>query len=249
MSKHVTFCDWDSVPHLSDTVKAAMLAALPPHQRDARSKGVPQLGSGAIYPVLESDIKVTDFPIPAHWPRAYGMDVGWRWTAACWEARDPETGIRYIYSVYKRGYAEPSIHSSAILARGSWIPGDIDPAAQGRSQEDGEQLIEKYKALGLDLDQAPHAVESGLYETFNLLSTGMLKVFGSCGTWFEEYRIYRRDDKGRVVKQNDHLMDCTRYRVLTGIQRMKAVPVDAFEQEQQRLMMTGSDAGADWMGM
>ena len=31
-----------------------------------------------------------------------------------------------------------------------------------------------------------------------------------------EYRLYRRDEKGRVVKENDHLMDASRYLNSTG---------------------------------
>lgn len=30
----------------------------------------------------------------------------------------------------------------------------------------------------------------------------------------EEYRLYRRDERGRVVKTNDHLMDAFRYAVM-----------------------------------
>jgi hypothetical protein len=46
---------------------------------------------------------------------------------------------------------------------------------------------------------------------WNRLSTGRLKVFKTLGAWFEEFRLYRRDQKGHVVKENDHLMDATRY--------------------------------------
>jgi hypothetical protein len=35
------------------TEKASMWAGLPPHVRDARSKGIPALGQGAIYPIPE----------------------------------------------------------------------------------------------------------------------------------------------------------------------------------------------------
>jgi phage terminase large subunit-like protein len=44
---------WDDVPHLSKEVKDRMLAECEPHLRDARSKGIPSLGSGAIYPLAE----------------------------------------------------------------------------------------------------------------------------------------------------------------------------------------------------
>ncbi len=74
------FCiqaDWDDVPHLSAEAKAELLLSIPPYQREARSKGVPQLGSGAIYQIPESDIVVTDFEIPAHYQKVYGYDIGW----------------------------------------------------------------------------------------------------------------------------------------------------------------------------
>lgn len=43
--------------------------SIPPYQRKARTKGIPVLGAGLIYPVDEEDIKVRDFPIPDHWLR------------------------------------------------------------------------------------------------------------------------------------------------------------------------------------
>ena len=64
--KHVVIASWDDVPHLSEKAKGDMLASIQPFQRDARSKGIPQLGSGAIYPVPESEIIVDDMPIPDH---------------------------------------------------------------------------------------------------------------------------------------------------------------------------------------
>ena len=133
---------WDDVPHLSADAKEALLAGIPPYQRDARTKGIPQLGSGAIYPVPEADVLVAPFEIPAYWPRSYGLDVGWNRTAAVWRAKDPETGVRYLYSEHYRGQAEPVIHATSIKSRGEWIPGVIDPAARGRSQVDGRKLID-----------------------------------------------------------------------------------------------------------
>src|SRR6516165_4770647 len=67
--KFTVQASWDDCPHLSKAAKAELLASIPPYQRQARSKGVPQLGSGAIYQVPESDIVVTDFEIPKHYPR------------------------------------------------------------------------------------------------------------------------------------------------------------------------------------
>ena len=245
---NVVFCDWDEVPHLSDEEKADLIASIPPYQRDARTKGIPSLGSGAIYQVPESDIRIKDFEIPSHWPRGYALDTGWEWTAAVWGALDREAQVLYLYSVYKRGQAEPAIHAQTIHARGDWIPGVGDAAAI--NLKDGQQFLEIYRRLGLDLELADKAVEVGIQETWELLSGGRLKVFESCSQWFEEFRLYRRDDKGRIVKQNDHLMDCTRYLVRARHDRMKTKrPEKTSEDYEDRLRRRlGRHRGSlDWM--
>ena len=202
------------------------MTSLPPHQRDARSKGIPSLGSGAIYPVPESEIIVDPFKIPAYWPKVYGMDVGWNRTAVVWGAIDRDSDVVYLFSEHYRGQAEPSVHVAGLKARGDWIPGAIDPAARGRSQEDGKQLLRKYIDLGLDLTPAVNAVEAGIYEVWQRLSTGRMKVFGSLNSWLGEYRIYRRDKKGQVVKEHDHIMDATRYLVMSGLDVAKVAPIN-----------------------
>lgn len=207
---------WDDVPHLSDAVKAELLANMLPYQRDARSKGRPSLGAGAIYPVPEDDIKEAPFPLPDHWPRAYGFDVGWKKTAAAFGAWDQESETWHIYSEHYRGEAEPVVHAEAIRARGAWLPGAIDPAARGRGQKDGDQLLQNYIDLGLNLVPADNGVEAGLQDMWIALSAGKFRVFASCTNWFQEYRLYRRDEKGRIVKEKDHLMDSSRYLKRTG---------------------------------
>lgn len=244
MSKFVVHCTWEEVPHLSEEQKADLLASIPPYQRDARSKGIPQLGSGAIYPLPESDIVVPDFELPEHYVRAYGMDVGWRHNAGVWGARDLETGVTYLYSCHKRGQAEPAVVAQGIRARGEWIPGVIDPSARGRSKKDGHRLIEQYRDLGLYLQIADSSVEAGIVKTWQLLSAGQIKVFKSLLPWFEEFRLYRRDDKGAIVKENDHLMDATRYLVMSGIDRMKTKP---FKIEDRSRYLHPGPGESSWM--
>lgn len=228
-NRYLVQATWDDAPHLTDAQKEKLFAALPPHQREARSKGVPQLGSGAIYPILESNITVEDFPIPDHWKRCYALDVGWKKTACLWGATDPTSNITFLYSEYYQGMAEPVIHAEGIKARGFWIPGVIDSAAHGRSQEDGKQLFEIYMALGLDISNANKSIESGLYKTWQMLATNRVKIFGSLVNLLSEFRIYRRDENGHIVKDRDHLMDCMRYLVMSGLDRAIAKPYWEFE--------------------
>ncbi len=217
---------WNDVPHLEELEKRRLIATIPPYQVDARTKGEPALGVGAIYPIGEGDISVPDMAIPDYWPRAYGMDVGWNKTSAVWGAKDPGSGIVYLYSVHYQGQGEPASHAASIKGRGDWIPGVIDPASIASNQIDGRSLRDIYNKLGLHLTDADNTVEAGITMVWNLMVTGRLKVFTSLEPWWREFRKYHRDDKGmgKIVKRDDHLMDATRYLVMSGLQRMAIQP-------------------------
>jgi phage terminase large subunit-like protein len=211
----ITTCGWDDAPHLGEKEKAEMLAALPPWQRLSRTKGIPSLGSGVIYAVNPDDYTTAPFEIPAHWKRLVAMDVGWKRTAACWCAFNPEDKVMYIYNEHYKGEAEPLIHAEAIKAKGKNIPIVIDSAAHGRAQKDGDDLFTMYTDLGLDLHNANKAIETGLATTWSMLSFGKLKIFNNCTNLLSEMKTYRRDEKGNIIKSNDHLCDCMRYAVMT----------------------------------
>jgi len=216
---HLTQAGWTDVPHISEAERRQLEESIPLHQVAARTKGVPVLGSGVIYPIDEREIVVAPFEVPSYWPRGYGMDVGWNWTAAVWMAHDLDADVVYLYDAYKHGQAEPPVHAAAIRARGEWMEGEVDPAARARSQKDGEQLMELYSELGLWLRPADNTVEAGIQNVWLRMSTGRLKVFSHLGDWFSEFRIYRRDERGKIVKTHDHLLDATRYR-LKRVNRM-----------------------------
>jgi len=241
-SKHVTTCSWDDAPHLSEKDKKELLSSIPPFQRDARTKGVPALGAGAIYPVPESDIVVDPFSLPRHWKRSFALDVGWRRTAALWGATDPESGVLYLYSEHYISEQVPAIHAEGLRARGEWIPGVIDPAARGRSQDDGIRLMETYKNLGLDIEKSANAVESALFEIWEAFLAGRVKVFSNLTSFLREYRSYVRDEKGRIVKENDHLMDCLRYLWLSGRDRAK----NELEGLKPTVLNSLPNVGARW---
>jgi hypothetical protein len=220
-SKYLVNAGWDDVPHLTEQMKRELLESTPPHLRDARSKGIPSLGSGAIFPVEESTFVIEPFDLLPWWPRAYGMDVGWDRTAAIWGALDRESDILFLYSEHYMGKTVPAIHASAIRGRGTWIPGVIDPASRSRGQRDGENLLRDYKRERLRLAPADNAVESGLFTMWQRLTTGRLKVFSTCTNFLAEYRMYRRDENGKVIKEFNHLMDATRYLVVSGLRRAR----------------------------
>lgn len=219
--RYIVNASWDDVPHLDAATKAELLSSIPAYQRDARTRGIPVLAAGVIYPVPEDVYLIEPVALAPHWKRAYGMDVGWNRTAAVWGAYDGDSDVWYLYSEHYLGHAEPSVHAAGIRGRGDWIPGVIDPASRGRSQVDGRQLLEDYQQLGLELQPAVAAVEAGIYQVLDRLATGRLKVFSTLANFRTEIRLYRRDDKGHVIKVSDHLMDSCRYLIVSGLEVAK----------------------------
>ena len=231
----VVMCGWSDIPHLDEKTQRELLASFPPHERAARTQGIPGLGSGAIFPIEQSEYVVEPFLIPPYWPRAFGMDVGWNRTAAVWGTIDPEYGALVVYTEHYQGQQEPASHAAAIKARGDWIPGVIDPAANGRQQGDGQQLLAQYIDLGLDLQPAEHAVEAGIFAIQDRLFSSRLKIFSTCRNLLHEMQFYHRDDNGKVVKKLDHAIDALRYLVLSGINRATTQPTAQYRRTQQQM--------------
>jgi len=231
MSRHLVTATWDDVPHLTGQQKQDLWDSVPVHERDARTKGIPSLGSGAIYPVAPEVYTCDPFEFPDFWPRAYGLDVGWNKTAAIWGVWDRDSDTVYCYSEYYQGKAEPSIHADAIKARGNWITGAIDPASAGSSQLDGRKLADEYRKLELNLVNADNAVEAGIHAVHQRLSAGRLKIFRTLQSTLAELRLYHRDENGKVVKENDHLCDALRYLVMTGLMHGQTAPFDDYEDD------------------
>src|SRR6266478_8339202 len=64
MSRMRTQATWDDVPHLTPAQKDALWAAIPAHQRDARTMGIPILGSGRVFTAPEETIICEPFDLP-----------------------------------------------------------------------------------------------------------------------------------------------------------------------------------------
>jgi phage terminase large subunit-like protein len=230
-SKMMIGCGWDDVPHLSEQEKRELLAATPGYLRDARKYGTPVAGKGKVYPLDEKEFVIPPIRLPDHFRRVYGFDGGWYNTAAIWLAYDKDTDTAYLYSEYKRGEVEVPMHAAAIKARGIWILGVGDAAAI--NQGDGEQILMLYRKQGLRLRLADKSVDSGIQEVLDRLATGRLKIFSTCQKWLEEFRRYSYDDAGRIRKQDDHLMDATRYAVVSGLKiatTQRTAPVESHEE-------------------
>ncbi len=227
-ARSVTTMTIHDVGHYTDAQRAAIIASYPAHERDARTMGVPMLGSGAVFPVAEDDIVVDAMPIPAHWPRIVGIDFGWDHpTAAIWMAWDRDADTIYLTDVYKAREQPVVIHAAAIRARGPWQPVAWPHDGLQHDKGAGIQLAEQYRAAGLNMlpematfpDSEEHtgtsrvSVEAGLSEMLDRMLTGRWKVFRQCVPWLEEIRQYHRKD-GKLVKEFDDAISASRYAMM-----------------------------------
>ena len=74
---------------------------------------------------------------------------------------------------------------------------------------------------------AKNALEPGIAAMEARMRSGRLKVFSTLQNFRREFGLYRRDDKGKIPEgQDDHLMDCGRYGVMTGTRIARAKPDD-----------------------
>lgn len=212
------------VPWLDKEEIERIKATCPPHLVDCRIYGRVAVGEGTIYPISLDKITCEPFQIPAHYKKVYGMDVGWLCTAAVFVALDPDSDVAYVYSEHIGEQREPLYHAHSIKQRGDWIVGCMDYQANTRSAKDGERLATEYRKHGLRIVNAEKAVESGIYSVWERMVTGRLKIFTSCRRLLSEIPIYRRDDKGKIVKEHDHATDACRYAIM-GLQYAKQPPI------------------------
>lgn len=226
--RHVTTMTIDDAEHISAEARAKIIASYPAHERDARANGVPIMGSGRVFPIAEEDIAIDAIPIPDHWPRIIGLDFGWDHPTAAVEMVWDKDGKQVIVTkAYRKREATPIIHSAALKAWGDWIPVAWPRDGLAHDKGSGEQLAELYRKQGLKLtgewaqfeDDRGVGVEAGIMEMLDWMQTGRFKVFRHLNEWWEEFRLYHRDE-GEIVAERDDLMSATRY---AFVMRRKAI--------------------------
>ena len=153
MSRAIITAGIDDALHFTETQRKEIIAAYPPHEREARVRGVPSLGSGRIFPVTEESITVDHRDIPPHWPRIIGLDFGWTHPSAavevCW---DRDVDCVYVTKVHRVSEASPITQAAAIRPWGEHIP--IAWPRDGRRETlegAGVPLAEQYRAEGLNM--------------------------------------------------------------------------------------------------
>jgi phage terminase large subunit-like protein len=244
----------DEALHISAEKREQIIKSYRAHELEARTKGVPVLGSGRIFPVAESLIVCDPIAIPDYWARIGGLDFGWNHPAAAVElAIDRDHDKIYVVRSFRAKEQTPVTFASAIRGWGrdlefAW---PHDGHAETMSGA-GISLAEQFRQQGIRMlyehaqdEQGRNAVWSGLVEMLDYMQSGRFFVFKGQNDWLEEFRLYHHKD-GKVVKLGDDLMAATRYAFISrrharsarewkGMRRPLHVPaIEYYESPRRR---------------
>jgi len=212
----------DAVPYIYSREQAdAIISGYPAHEREARAKGIPILGSGRIFAMSDDQITCPAFDIPLHWRRLGGLDFGWDHpTAATQLAHDADNDVIYVMSAYKAREQTPLIHAGAVKPWGGWLPWAWPHDGLQHDKGSGEQLADQYRKHGLAMlpiratfVDGSNGVEAGVSEMLERMQTGRWKVFAHLTEWLDEFRLYHRKN-GIIVKEFDDLISSSRYAMM-----------------------------------
>ena len=215
---------WDDAPHLDDATKAQLLASLPEHERDVRSKGIPLLGSGAVYKCQQDRYIIEPIELPKHWARIAGTDFGIDHPAGTvWLAHDRDADTIYVYDCYRQKGQTAAYHGAAIRERGAWIPVAWPHDGMTRDKGGGVALAEQYRNAGANMlpESARYDIDKGGAQSrepitlaiLERMLTGRIKVFSTCRDLLDELRLLHRKD-GVIVPERDDLESALRYALL-----------------------------------
>lgn len=215
--KNVT---WDDCPHLDEGAKKELSETYQDWERDTREKGIPMLGSGAVFKIDDNDIKIEPFEIPYHFAQLCGIDFGIDHPgSAVWLAHDRDRDIVYVTDCYRKSGQDALYHSEAIKTRGRWIPCSWPHDGMNRDKGNAQPLYKAFKKKGVKMLRrssryqedkgGPQAVEPVIIDMLERMKTGRFRVFSNLDLWFEEKRMYHRKD-GKIVDKKDDIMAATR---------------------------------------
>lgn len=256
---HLTMMEIDDAEHYTPEQRAAIIASYPAHERKARTKGIPQLGSGRVFPIDEDEIKVQAFAIPSHWAQIAGIDFGWDHpSAAVRLAWDRDTDCIYIAAAHRQREQTPTLFAATVRPWGvipntnpaqQWLPWAWPHDGLQHDKGSGEQLAAQYRAQGLKMlplratfEDGSNGVEAGVTEMFDRMQTGRWKVFSHLSEYFQEHNLYHRKD-GLIVKKGDDILSAARYAMMMR----RFATVIAKPAPKSTAVAAGSTNGNGWM--
>ncbi len=210
---------WNDAPHLTEKVKSELLASYPVYQKKMRTEGIPMLGHGLIYQVGEEAITCDPFPIPLHFMVINGQDFGWDHPQSHVQlAIDMDNDIIYVTRAWSASKTSPDEAWAKVKAWADGIPVAWPQDGLQTEKGSGKQQMSYYAEAGFSMleefaswPDGSRSVEAGLFEIYDLMLHGKFKIFAGLRPVFDEINRYHRDEKGKIVKKDDDVLDAIRY--------------------------------------
>lgn len=217
----------DDALHIPAEERAKIIAGYPAHEREARARGVPMLGSGKIFQVSRELFVVQPFRPMDNWSFIWGSDFGTQHPfAAVLLGWDKDKDILYVIQCIRRSDEMPLQHVAAmkpaLWGHGNQVPMAWPQDGHQRKEFDGklEPLAKIYKARGQKIldhhatfPDGSNSTETGIMEMQERFRDGRLKVFADQIEFLQEFDLYHRKD-GEIVKLHDDIMSATRVGVM-----------------------------------
>ena len=174
------------------------------------------VNDGLVYPEMGTCVVE-----PEGWPRlprwdSGGIDWGWHNPFGALAAHLDSDDVLWV-GWERHGSKVTLTEHSKAMPRGA-IRWWGDPA--------GADQIAEMRGAGHDVVPCVHlgrdALEDGIAKVTDRIRTGRLKVRGDLGHLLDEAGKYRRDEKGKLVDRDNHLLAALRYMVV-GLDRGRAV--------------------------
>ena len=227
-NKGLVMMSLDECTHFTEAEKAARVAGYPSHEREARRRGVPMLGSGRVFQVPEdmiAEIGVEFVQTPPAWCWLWAIDFGIDHPfAAVLLAWNRDTDCIHVVHTIRMSNATVAQHVAAMKAFGNGFGALIDVSwphdGDKRDARDLEHMSAIYKKAGLHMrpvraqfKDGSISTESGILEMDERMKTNRFKVARHLGDWWEEFRLYHRKD-GLIVKVRDDLLSANRIGIM-----------------------------------
>jgi len=138
------------------------------------------------------------FAIPSHWPRTFVIGVEPDALVALWGAWD-ETGNCTAFGEYQSDRASAAIDANALLARGSWLTGEL-VAGDRMNADDIKGFRSAMRAHKLIARPVRKDGSTAFAATRQALELNQVKVFRNLSGLADEYEGFTEPEDGKQMK-------------------------------------------------
>ena len=217
--------------YLTDEDIKRIVDNCPPHEQDMRLRGIPKLGSGAVYPFTQESLEVSPLEeIPSEWLQLVAIDPGFNdATALVWLAQDPESNIIYVTDVWSESGADILVIANKILSKGiNYLVYPHDTSSKTLAGG-GLSIADQLQSAGITLHweqfynpmthdgKRNNSVEVGLTQIRGMMKIGKLKAYDTLIDFWAQQQTYSYSETsgkpGDTRRNGQHwdIMDSFRY--------------------------------------